>query len=127
MVFLSAHIKNSLFTFCRLLLWCILLNWNILWCNVFILLCFFLFLGLLLLKVSFLDFLLGFFKNSISFSWIFLLSSLDFIQTHTNNSFLNFSCFSGSFFLDIIYSDFLVMSSPCLGPGEFNWLDFLVE
>jgi hypothetical protein len=33
---------------------------------------------------------------------------------------------SGSLLLDVLSFNFLVLSSPGLGPSELNWLDFLV-
>ena len=83
-------------------------------------------LGLHFLDVSILEFLLGGFNSGISCFWVFISLSLDILKTHTDHSFLNSSGSSGSLFLNILNSHFLVLSSPSLGPSELDWLDFLM-
>ena len=85
-----------------------------------------LFLGLQLLLISILDVLLGRFDGLISGAGILITSSLDFFETHTDDSLLD-SCGLSSFLsLNFLNSNFLVLSSPCLGPSKFNSLDLLV-
>lgn len=83
-------------------------------------------LSLHFLEVSVLDLLLGGINGLISGGRILVTLSLDVLETHTNDGFLDSCSFSGSLLLDVLSLNFLVLSSPGLGPGQLNRLDFLV-
>ena len=117
--------RSSLSTDLWCLLWSSLGSWSLLsgslWDSLLLLL-----LGLHFLEVSVLDILLGSFDGLISGGGILVTLSLDILETHTNNGFLDSSGLSGSLLLDVLSLYFLVLSSPGLGPGKLNGLNFLV-
>lgn len=78
------------------------------------------------LQVSILNILLGSFNGFISGVSILISSSLDLLETHTDDSLLYSRCLSSSLLLYLLNSDFLVLSSPCLSPCELDWLDILM-
>lgn len=83
-------------------------------------------LGLQLGLLSLFHFSLLRFELGISGLVVLSSLSLDFLETQTNDSLLNSGCLSGSSLLDFLDLGFSVESSPGLGPGELDWLDFLV-
>ena len=86
----------------------------------------FLLLLIHLFLVAVFDFLLLLVEVLVSGAGVFGLSSLDLLKSHADDGLSYSSCFSSSFLLDFIDFNLLVKSSPCLGPGKLNWLDFLV-
>ena len=84
------------------------------------------FFALHFLSVSILEFLLLLFKGGISRLCVLISPSLDLIKSHTDDSLRNSGGFSSSLLEDIFNSNFLVISSPGLGPCKLNWLDFLM-
>ena len=85
------------------------------------------FLLLHLLHVSGLELLLGGVESLVSSGFVLSSLSLDLIEGHTNDGLLDSGGLSSSLLLDVLDLDLLVISSRGLGPGELNWLDFLVE
>ena len=85
------------------------------------------FLLLHLLHVSGLQLLLGGVESLVSSGFVLSSLSLDLIEGHTNDGLLDSGGLSSSLLLDVLDLDLLVISSRGLGPGELNWLDFLVE
>jgi len=55
------------------------------------------------------------------------LSSLDLIKGHTDDGLLDAGGLARSLSHNIVNLDLLVECSPGEGPGELDWLDFLVE
>ena len=78
------------------------------------------------LDVSVLDVLLGSLNGLISGGSILASLSLDFLETHADHGLLDSGGLSSSLLLDVVNSDFLILSSPGLGPGQLDWLDILV-
>merc|ERR1719230_1794531 len=85
------------------------------------------FLLLHFLDISSLKLFLGIVNLLISSSFILSSLSLDLIETHTDDSFLNSGSSLSSLLLNVLDLDLLVVSSGSLGPSELNWLDFLME
>jgi len=116
---------SSLATLLNLLLGSVLDSWGLGSSSSLWLFCYSL-LSLDLLQVSIFDILLGGLNSLISGGSILASLSLNILETHANNSLLNSSRLSSFLSLDLFNFDFLVLSSPCLGPGELDWLDILV-
>ena len=118
--------RSSLSTDLWCLLWSSLGLWSLLSSSLGDRLLCILLLGLHFLEVSILNILLGSLDSLISGGTILVTLSLDILETHTDNGFLDSSGSSGSLLLDVLSLYFLVLSSPGLGPGELNGLNFLV-
>ena len=81
-----------------------------------------------LLLLSLLNLFSGIFSELLSEIRSFILSSVDFIQRHTNNGSVDTSSFLGSSSLLLItLAALLVESSPRGCPGKFDSLGLVVE